>query len=75
MTAMRKKIECCNGCKKRASGCHSTCEDYIREKEELNELHTAIQAEKDAAEQVREYHKNNWKRRNPKKPIPDGGKK
>lgn len=27
-------IKCCKDCKKRHLGCHSTCEDYIREKSE-----------------------------------------
>ena len=27
-------IKCCKGCKKRHLACHSTCEDYIREKSE-----------------------------------------
>lgn len=28
-------IHCCKDCKKRFMNCHTYCEDYIREKEEL----------------------------------------
>lgn len=27
-----KKITCCMDCEKRVLGCHSTCEEYIRQK-------------------------------------------
>jgi len=75
MTAMRKKIECCRNCENRTPDCHATCDDYRRENEELNEYRAVIRADKTAADQLREYHKTNWKRRNPKKPLKDGGRK
>jgi len=33
---MGSSITCCKGCKDRQVGCHSTCERYIREKNEYN---------------------------------------
>lgn len=35
-------IKCCKDCKKRHLGCHSTCEDYIREKSEHDNLRSII---------------------------------
>lgn len=31
------RIKCCYECKKRHMYCHSTCEDYLRERKDLNE--------------------------------------
>lgn len=48
MSAMRGKIECCNGCTRRRSGCHSVCEDYKREKAELEASRSAVRTNRDA---------------------------
>lgn len=32
----RIHITCCMKCEKREPGCHSTCEDYIQQKKELD---------------------------------------
>ena len=32
------KIRCCYGCEERKVGCHSTCERYLKEKEELDSI-------------------------------------
>jgi hypothetical protein len=31
------RIKCCYECKKRHMYCHNTCEDYLRERKDLNE--------------------------------------
>lgn len=33
---MRTKFTCCYRCEKREVGCHSTCEDYLKLKEEAD---------------------------------------
>jgi hypothetical protein len=32
------RINCCYKCEKRHIGCHSTCEDYLRERKALDEF-------------------------------------
>lgn len=64
--AMRKKIECCRDCQKRHAGCHSTCEDYKREKAELEELRSAMQAQKDSDTIYASYHIDNKAKRRAK---------
>lgn len=54
--AMRKKIDCCRDCTKRHTGCHASCEDYKREKSELDELRSAMQAQKDSDTLYASYH-------------------
>lgn len=64
MTAMRSNIGCCKDCLKRHSGCHSTCEDYKREKAELDASRSAIQAQRDADALYASYNMNSkYKRR------------
>lgn len=47
---MLPKITCCNGCTPetgRHSGCHSTCEKYIKERDEYERLRQQIAAERE----------------------------
>lgn len=39
MTAIRTKIDCCNGCTKRQAdpNCHGYCKDYLEQRKELDE--------------------------------------
>ena len=71
---MRTRITCCKDCNKRTVGCHSTCDDYIRQNDELNEFRAAQRAETDAAKELREYHKHNDKRRPFKKATAKDGR-
>lgn len=66
MTAMRSNIECCKDCLKRHTGCHSTCEDYKREKAELDASRSAVQAQKDADALYTSYHMNSKHKRRAK---------
>lgn len=34
---MRSTIKCCENCTERYVGCHATCEEYIRQKNEFEE--------------------------------------
>ena len=45
------KIECCINCTKRNPGCHSSCEDYIKEKAEYKaEKEKILKAKSEGAE-------------------------
>lgn len=66
MTAMRSNIECCKDCLKRHTGCHSACEDYKREKAELEALRSAIQAKRDADALYASYNRNSKHKRRAK---------
>lgn len=44
----RYKIDCCLNCTKRTGGCHSTCEDYKRERAELEETNAERLKQKQA---------------------------
>lgn len=35
---MAMKITCCKDCTKRHIGCHASCEDYIKQKTELDRI-------------------------------------
>ena len=75
--AMRKKIECCRDCQKRHAGCHSTCDDYKREKAELEELNSARRTKANADAAYTSYHIDNKKKRRAKYNLHTraGGKK
>ena len=77
MTAMRRHIECCKDCPKRHSGCHASCEDYLREKAELEELHAVMNTEKQAYALYANYHqdsKHKHRRHNSMRSRRDGKK-
>lgn len=40
-----KKIKCCYNCDTRHLGCHAVCEEYIRERAELDKEREAVTAE------------------------------
>lgn len=50
-------IFCCKDCAppKRGLHCHSTCEDYIREKAEYNKKKAELDAKKHVAISMRDY--------------------
>jgi len=41
-------ITCCKDCAKRYLGCHDKCEDYLKQRKELDELNKKIKAQKQA---------------------------
>ena len=55
-----KGIECCYQCDKRKVGCHSICEDYLKEKEEHEKELQLIQKEHEKALMLRKdkYRRN-----------------
>lgn len=71
MSAFRTNITCCKNCAKRHMGCHSNCDDYKRESEELQASKAVLRAEQDAYVELTEYRKHNNKRRRPPKPKLD----
>lgn len=43
----RYRIECCFNCEKRQLYCHSTCEDYKKERAEMDETQSAMRKKKE----------------------------
>ena len=48
-------ILCCKDCTKRQLGCHSTCSDYIREKEEHDKTKSEIDRKRRADREMFYY--------------------
>lgn len=63
---MRKRIDCCRDCERRKQNCHATCEEYINQSQELDELRNAMRSAKvDYTRYV--YYKHNSIQRKGKK--------
>lgn len=58
-------IRCCKDCvpPKRFVGCHSTCPDYLREKEEWDNTRKRMQAQRDAGMDFDKYYKRLYTRK------------
>lgn len=52
-------IHCCKNCvaPRRHLGCHSSCEDYIREKKDSDELRESMKRQKDLEVGLRKQRK------------------
>lgn len=48
----RYKIECCLNCQKRSGGCHSTCEEYKKQRAELDETNAEILKKKETQKSI-----------------------
>lgn len=66
MTAMRTKIDCCKGCIQRQSGCHSVCEEYRKQKAELDESNAARRTQSNADAAYSNYRYNAKRKRRKK---------
>lgn len=51
----RRKIECCFSCSRRHSNCHADCEDYRRERQELDERLAEIQQNRKREKNLMDY--------------------
>ena len=47
----------CKGCEKRYIGCHSECDDYIKERQELDKKNAEIRKQKESRMSLN-YRKN-----------------
>lgn len=45
---MQSKIKTCKNCTKRHIGCHSDCEEYLREKQANDDFNRLVREKKDA---------------------------
>lgn len=60
------RINCCYKCEKRHIGCHSTCEDYLRERkalDEYNEKQRKIKLEHQMFNEIKSKNNRKTKRR------------
>lgn len=55
---MGSSIMCCKDCKERQVGCHSTCERYIREKNEYNKKSYMIRQKIEKEQRLFDYRAN-----------------
>ena len=71
---MGRWIKCCKDCvaPKRHSGCHSICEEYIKEKAKHEELKAKMDANKKKYTQANDYECDCAERRAHRKHIKSG---